>query len=154
MIYARQATFDDAVAVAALLRAEDAAEMLGLGYATPLEGVTESVKDSACAWALYTEGGEPLGIMGYAVSHVISRECHPWLVTTRHVDQHRIAFGRSSRKFVQMLRGEFALLENWVDARYVRCVEWLLWLGFDVEAAAPIPPTQMLFHRFTMRGTA
>lgn len=154
MIHARKATHEDALAVAALLRDEDAAEMIGLGYATATEGVTESLKDSVSAWTILAVTGEPLAIFGYAVSNVISKEAHPWLVTTRHVDANRVAFARASRQFVAFLRDEFAFLENWVDARYSRCVEWLLWLGFDVEAAAPIPPTQMHFHRFTMRGSA
>lgn len=154
MISMRKATIDDALAVAALLRDEDAAEMVGLGYANATEGVVASVNDSVEAWLVESRSGEPLGLVGYAISNIITNDAHPWLVTTRHVEQHRMEFARASRQFVDLLRGEFAWLENWVDARYARCVGWLQWLGFDVEAATPIPPTQLYFRRFTMKGNA
>lgn len=154
MISMRTATHDDALRVAALLRDEDAAELVGLGYATATEGVVASVRDSVAAWLIESKSGEPLGLAGYAVSNIIATEAHPWLVTTRHVEQHRMEFARASVQFVDGMREDFALLENWVDARYARCVSWLQWLGFDVEPPVQVPPTQLYFRRFTMKGNA
>jgi hypothetical protein len=153
MITVRKATREDAAIIGAQLRAADAAEMQALGYDDPVKAVLQSFDDSVECWVGFADGA-PLAIVGYAVAHVISREAYPWIVTTHHVDSHKIAFARASKKFVPMLRAEFATLENWVDARYATCVDWLKWLGFEVEAAIPIMPHGLAFHRFTMKGTA
>lgn len=153
MITTLPTTDAHAIAVAARMRKADADEIAALGFASPLDALRESLSLSTAAITAFVDG-EPVGIVGIAVPHLIGEVAAPWLVTTDVVDRHPLAFARASRRILPLLIAGFSSAENWVDARYTSCIEWLRWLGFTVDAAQPVPPLGMLFCRFSIKGEA
>jgi hypothetical protein len=73
----------------------------------------------------------------------------PWLLGTDLVETHAIGFLRGSREIVAAMRREYMSLENHVDARNVRSIEWLRWLGFDIHEETPFGPFGAAFRRFS-----
>jgi len=45
----------------------------------------------------------------------------------------------------------YSHLENWVDARNTKAINWLRWLGFTVHDPVPFGVAGLPFHRFDMR---
>lgn len=148
MIEIVRATEEHGRIVAANIRKADADELLALGFASPMHGVTESLRVSLHALCGLHDG-VPLAVFGYA-GDLIGMGCVPWLISTREVDRHPVAFARASRRIVGLM-GELGHLENLVDARHTVCVRWLKWLGFTVHEAVALP-NGYLFHRFEMKG--
>lgn len=147
MIRIERATERHARKLAATMRQADAEELMALGFGSPLEGIEESIRASVAAWAAF-HGKHLLAIFGYSGDSIGMTV--PWLLTSRNVDEHKIAFARASRMTVELMKAEVGRMENWVDARHSVCISWLQWLGFEVYAPQPIPPYGAMFRRFTM----
>jgi hypothetical protein len=153
MITILPATRDHAHALIARIRPADAAEINALGYADPLDGLIECLDMAVSAFTGFIDG-ELAAIAGFAVPEMLGRRAMPWLVTTDTVDRHPLAFARASRRILDALRKDHELLENYVDARHTVCVRWLRWLGCTLEPAQPLAPHGLMFHRFTIKGSA
>lgn len=151
MIELREATLLDALELDENMREADAAELIAEGYAQPFEGVIASMEISIGCWAVRSRG-ELLAIMGYAMPEIVGRTATPWMVSSTAAERHRIAFARASRQVITEMRREFTTLENWVDARHRRSIEWLRWLGFTIHPAIAIAPSGLPFHRFEIGG--
>lgn len=74
----------------------------------------------------------------------------PWMLGTTELEDHAFVFLKYSRKFIENMVDSFDWLENYVDARNLKSIEWLKWLGFDIEDAKPWGVEGLPFHRFTM----
>jgi hypothetical protein len=151
MIELLSATPEVVTMISRSVRRADALELEALGFRSPREGIEESLRYSVRAWVGWC-GSAPLGVFGYAVPVIIGQGCMPWMITTTHVERHRVAFARASRRITMLLMAEFNSAENWVDARHAVCIRWLRWLGFTIYPAQALPPREMLFHRFSMKG--
>lgn len=144
------ATEEHAVLIAAAVRKRDAEELEALGFASPLHGITASLRASVNA--LYvSSNGVPLAIFGYAAPQVIGQTCEIWMITAEGVERHTVAFARASRRVMKAFADEFSHLEGWVDARHEVCIKWLRWLNFTVHEPIALQPRGLPFHRFEMR---
>lgn len=130
-------------------RKEDAAEAFAIAGIDAEQAAARSFEASAEAWA-WVRAWVPGAIWGVALESVIGGVAVPWLATTRLVDQHPIEFARGSRKVLADIRTRYPVLENYVDARYTKCVRWLRWLGFEIHPAEPYGQAGLPFHKFRM----
>ncbi len=122
------------------IRTEDVTELAALGV-TPEQSMSEGMSRSAGSWVQFIHG-EPACMYGYAIQ---SGFAVPWAICTTTVERHPVAFLRESRKFIASLP---MMLQNYVDARNTKTVEWLRWLGFTIDTPAPIGINGELFCRF------
>lgn len=76
----------------------------------------------------------------------------PWLLGTPEIPDHARAFLRASKLWVRQQIKQYDTLENWVDVRHTRAVQWLQWLGFSLDAPRPFGVEKMPFHHFVMRA--
>lgn len=138
----------DAATLAPLLRAEDLAE-LRAGGREPLPALEESLASSEVAFAV--ELGGQLAALGGVVR---AREALlgpvaydvPWLLTSAAVARHPAAFWRASVRVLALLRQEFPVLLQYVDARYLAALRWVARLGAEVQPARPWGVNGELFH--------
>ncbi len=72
-------------------------------------------------------------------------------MTTDLVEKNKTTFLRYSRPMIEVMLAEFSHLENYVDARYKKCIRWLKWLGFVIHDAVPFGVQGLRFHKFEMR---
>lgn len=134
------ATVEHAEALAASMRAEDAAECMAYGiFESPRAAVLLSLEKSEAAWTLML-GGEVAALFGVApaVGPDFPDDCgEAWALTGDVVARHRKAFLRASKAAIQLLLGQRSRLVSHIDASYLSAIRWAAWLGFDVGAPEP-----------------
>ena len=75
----------------------------------------------------------------------------PWMLSTSVVDRYPGLMLRHSPCIVAQWSATFPVLINFVDARNLRSIRWLDWLGFTFDPALPWGALGLPFHRFEKR---
>ena len=93
---------------------------------------------------------EPICIFGASRMSLVAPGAAPWLLATDGLYGHRVAFLRRCRDWVREMHSKYGYLENYVYDRNTAAVQWLKWLGFDMDEPAPYGRKHKLFRRFFM----
>jgi len=72
----------------------------------------------------------------------------PWLISTVHVGSRARAFLKVCRGEVEEMLTRHRTLLNFVDARNVKAIRWLRWLGFEFFDPIPYGPKDLDFYPF------
>ncbi|MCL8384158.1 hypothetical protein [Xanthobacter aminoxidans] len=148
MGYIVKATEEHARALAPILRPADRAEIEALTGREPLGVLLEMVREHD-AWAMYSDAGELAGMCGVDPIYPPTPDYpgvlktgtpklgQPWMMGSDVLDKHTVEFLRASRKWVEEQQARYETLNNVVDARNAKHIQWLKWLGFEV-AKEPI----------------
>jgi hypothetical protein len=128
-VFVRPASLADARDVAARLREEDRQEVLAAGGLEPRIALPALILDGRAVFAAGIEGGSPEVLFG----------CDPvegtpilgiiWMVSTPAIYEHPVEFIRTSKDIFRSFHERFLVLGNHVDARNVRHLRWLEWMG-------------------------
>lgn len=137
--------------IAAHVRLADRDELYASAMVSPQEALEQSFSISKMAWTGLIDG-VPVCMFGVAPVSVLSTVGRPWMIGTDHLDRHPFVFLRRCRGCVETMRMCFDRLENHVDARNIRAIQWLTWLGFELDKPEPRGPFGLPFIRFGMRG--
>ena len=132
------------------LRKADVAEVWAATHLEPMEALVMSRKTSTiCQTVVYA--GNPVAIFGCGPDDVRPQAAEVWLLATDDLYSMRHAFLRGSRECVSRMLEVYPLLINWVDARNIKSIEWLKWLGAKIMDAKPYGPDGLPFHFFTIK---
>lgn len=71
-----------------------------------------------------------------------------WLMTTNAVSRYPKPFVIYSHRYMDELRGRYRHLENRIDARNTRLVNWVQSLGFTLDEPEPYGPQGVPFIRY------
>ncbi|MDP2330298.1 MAG: hypothetical protein Q8M19_06330 [Reyranella sp.] len=130
------------------MRAADVEEIRAASGVAPTEAVRRSYDLSTHVWAVRDTGSQPIALWGVGpLSLVEGRGC-PWLLATDAFEALGPDIARLSRPLLARMRDHYPCLENRVDARHVRAVRWLSWLGFTIDPATRWGVEARPFHRF------
>lgn len=148
------ASRSDADSLAVRLRAADIEEIRAASGLAPLEALRRSYDFSTHVWAVRARDEEPvappIALWGIGpLSLVEGRGC-PWLLASDAFETLGLDIVRLSRPLVAEMRNLYPRLENRVDARHLRVVRWLSWLGFTIDPAMAWGVEGRPFHRFWM----
>lgn len=132
------------------IREADRAELWAASHRTDMHKALRDGLDLSVEAFAGLAGGEPFCAFGVSCLSLLDRHGSPWMLGTRKVEEHALGFLRASRSVISVWSEEWTLLENHVDARNLRSVTWLKWLGFRVEDARPFGAEGLPFHRFSM----
>lgn len=72
-----------------------------------------------------------------------------WLLATDVAEVYPHQFLRASRRELNAVRDNYDRIHNFVDARNVKSIRWIKWLGFDVTPAMPFGRLGKPFHYFS-----
>jgi len=139
-LYVRPAMPGDTWIFLPTVREADAAELAALGT-TPEHCMRGGMQHSRYPLAMFLHG-QPAAMLG-VVEH--AEHAVPWMVACTAVERFPIPFLRFTRRFIDSLP---MFLENAVDARNVKTIQWLRWLGFTIEEAIPMGLRGEPFHAF------
>lgn len=138
------------------MRPDDRAECEACGLSVR-QAVEESVANSCLAGAARINGRL---VALYGVVPMAPRPCSlatlplglAWCLTTAVVAEFPVTFARQSRLILRAMLREVDVLGGFVDARYVKSIEWLRHLGVSVGPALAVQPTGASFRAFTVGG--
>lgn len=126
----QDATVDDAFIIDPMLRKEDVAEIRAssVGGNTQMT-IAESIAMSDWCKLAYVDN-ELIAVFGMVK---FDHGGNPWMLGTRHLENHPAAVGRVSKVMVERMLKEDKYLFNWVHVKHHKAIKWLRWLGFIVE---------------------
>ena len=133
--------------LAPVTREPDRQEVWASSRSTPEQALVRGLSVSSQAWTVFFDD-EVAAMWGVAPVSLLSDTGAPWLLSSPAVDRHPLAFLRHSRALVDDLHEGYAVLRNYVDARYTVCIRWLRGLGFTIGPAIPVGVDGMPFHPF------
>lgn len=139
------ATEDDARDLGARMRLRDREEVWASGLLPPLEAALLSLELSTRAWTGSVDGTL---VTMWGVCPGPGRIGIPWMLATDDLERHQRAFLRRNRAYIALMLERYDTLVNWVDARNTTSINWLRWLGFRLDPAAPFGALGLPFHRF------
>lgn len=146
-IHIRGVQAEDVPWMAARLRASDRQELIASTGEEPVIGLAASAKMGNCWVAEYE--GVPVAMFGLPIVSQLPVTGLPWMMGTDWLDENKLTFGRVSVDVVEGWKASVGYMVNHVDSRNRAAVEWLSWLGFDIEEAVPFGPYGVPFHKFT-----
>ena len=131
------------------LRKADLDELAAAAGVAPGTALREGIRSSLEAWVGLADG-VPFCLFGLAPASLLGGSAIPWLLGTDGMDRHAAGFLRRCRPVVDRWAGMFPDLWNHVDARNLKAIRWLRWLGFTIHPAAPYGVQQLPIHRFDL----
>lgn len=141
------ATEEHAQDLALRMRKADVEEAWALAHWEPLQAVQSAIVSSREPAAGLADG-RLIVLFGVAQRSPFSDRGCPWLLATDDLDQHSIRFLRESQRILAEIRLTYPRLENYIDARQVEAIQWLRWLGFEVDTPASFGLDGLPFHYF------
>ncbi|WP_374312426.1 phage protein Gp13 family protein [Dongia sp.] len=139
--------------MAANLRAADRAELIAVqGYDDALGAISLSVLRSTETWVGEDESGV-VCMFGVGPITLLTGTGRPWMLATDRLDRWPVALNKLVGGYLRRMLDQYPHLENWVDSRNTRHVQWLRRLGFTLHPAQPAGPFGVPFHRFEMEAT-
>ena len=149
----RPATWADVEAIVPRIRQADVDELWAIAMSTPADCLRQGLNLSPKSWVGLADD-TPLCIFGVTPIAMLGAVGAPWMVGTDDIDQHARGFVKACRGAVQQIFAPYDHLMNFVDARNLRAIRWLKWLGFEIFPAEPMGHEHRLFHRFEMKREA
>lgn len=147
------ATAEHALALAPRLRKGDIAEIKASSGGNPEDILLLSLGMSPKSWA-WLHNGRVMAIFGVAAYPARPGVGIPWLLAAKGIERHKVYVMRQSRKYMQEVLKDFPVLENWVDCRNTRAIQWLSWCGAALCEVDPFRGVQRLpFIRFNFART-
>jgi hypothetical protein len=147
------ATQEHAEEVALKMRQVDVDEVWAAWHVTPAQAISMSMRGTRDTKAGLVDG-KVMCIFGVAQRTALSTTGCPWLMATPRVKKHAMAFLRGTRGYMDKIKGQYAVLQNYGDARNTEAFRWMRWLGFTIFPAEPYGVEQLPFHKFLMYGDA
>ena len=147
-IAVRPAAFDDAAALANLLRDADVEEIRAATGFDPLAGLLDSLEASTIT-QYATFKNQPLAMFGVRVieagGEIIGM---PWMLGSDLIAQIPISLMRYSRHWLAELEQNCTWLRNYVLSSHQDSISYLQHLGFSFDAPVTLGPEQKTFLPF------
>lgn len=144
------ATEEHAKQIAPNVREADRRELWSALRVTPLDAMLRGIQKSEFARTGFIDG-EPVVMWGVAEMGFLGSGGCPWMVGTDKLVRHAPIFLRRCKASLAEMRGLYRNLINYVDERNVLAVNWLKWLGFQIEPAEKCGVDGLPYHKFSMR---
>ena len=137
-------------AISAHVREADRAELWAASCSAPADVLTRGLEFSTRCWT-GTIDDVPVCMFGVAPATLLGETGRPWMVGTDHLDRHAVLFLRRNKGKVDEMLSLFPVLENYVDCRNSRAIQWLRWLKFSFGEPEPMGVYGLPFMRFERR---
>lgn len=143
----RDSVSSDAESLALNLRPEDREEIWASHHMEPLEALTKSFKNSSiCISIIYQD--KVIGMFGINPYSMMSETAILWMLGAPEMEHIKKTFMKFSKPFIKLFLEHYPILENWVDYRYKKAIQWLEWCGVKFDEPAPYGPDGVLFSHF------
>lgn len=148
-ILVRKTTVDDVEYLINNIREADRLEIVAVTGQPHFESIIRAVQYCDEAWTGLIDD-KIIAVFGVHVISYVTGSGVPWLLSTRHVEEHPRTFLKYCKPVFKKLCVGLDSLVNYVDERNVLAKQWLQWLGFKLDDPVPFGVEQRPFHRFSM----
>lgn len=126
---------------------EDVIECMASYGLTPLQAAKYSIRVSERVYSIYVNG-ELICITGVTRHSALSDAGSIWMLCTVNIHKYPLVFMKAARPIIMDMMLGFSKVDNHVDARNIRMVRALQFLGFKMDTAKPFGILQRPFHYF------
>jgi hypothetical protein len=136
--------------LAGSMRRADREEIWAQSRATPESSLQYAFdKSDLCLTVLHE--GRIAAMFGICPMSLVSNRAIVWLLSSDEVPKMGLTFAKYSKPFIKMFLQLYPVLENWVDARYIKALNWLKFCGFTIAAAEPNGIDKLPYHHVIIR---
>lgn len=114
---------------------------------TPLDALEVCVENSVACWT-GTWKGTPIVMFGVCRENLLGEVGIPWLVGTPELEVYQIGFLRRCKKYFDRMKRAFPRLENHVWVENTTAIQWLKWMGFEMDEPKQFGLGRANFIRF------
>lgn len=146
---------EDVLDLADNMRAAEADEVWASNGWTPLEALTQSLKNSVHTLSIWNCVGSHrriVGICGLVVRQFLADKALVWMLTSNEIDG---CSAREYLKFSKIIIGvwleRFGTLYNFVDARHIKSIRWIKACGGHIFEPSKYGYEGKPFHYFEYR---
>jgi hypothetical protein len=126
--YIRVATENDCWFLSKNLREEDYQEIKASSGLPAILSLLTGLKISQVPLVVCNEKGEIILMLGVVPSGLIGTI---WMVGTKDLKNMSLTFIKNCKKTFKILKNNFQIIHNYVDARNHLHIKWLKWMGFS-----------------------
>lgn len=146
-IKVRKSVKDDAYRVAARMRKSDVDEIWASNHVDPLDALLRGLDHSIYCRTI--ENGKPIAMFGICPKDILGNSATVWLLATDDLSKINLKFLRHSKEFVNAMLDYYNHLDNYVDIRNQKSIEWLKFLGAKFDEPAPYGVEGRMFQHFS-----
>ena len=133
------------------IREADKREVYASHRVTDMEKcLLNSLEMSHEAWCWVIDG-VPVAAFGVTPGCYLTRMGIPWLLASDEIYDHIHDFLKTSKIIVDYWRNNWDMLSNYVDARNIKSIKWLKFLGFIIDEPTIYGLEKLPFHRFEIK---
>ncbi len=142
------ATIEDARRIADDVREADRVELYAAAGHTPLEAMQIGIS-SGEAFTGFVDDVPVImwGVCGSVLGFVGT----VWMVGANMLEKYPMHFLRRCKNSMMKMFENYDILENYVDVRNKKAIQWLRWLGFTIFEPEKYGLFRHEFHRFEKR---
>lgn len=126
--YLRVATEQDCLFLSENLREDDYKEIQAVVGLPPLLSLLHGYKTSQVPLVICNEKNKVVAMLGVVPNGLIGSI---WMVGTPELKKISVSFLRNCQGVFKVLKNNFSILHNYVDARNELHIRWLKWMGFS-----------------------
>ena len=134
-----------------LLRFDDERECQAMAGRSADESLQLGYEASDFCWTGLLND-KPIAMFGVKSYSLLALKGVPWMLGMEDIMKVRTFVALKSKQYVALMRNRYRYLENWVDIRNKKSIEWLKWCGFNFDKPEEFGYEKELFARFWMEG--
>ena len=147
----RKPTNEDVEYIIDHARPEDVVEVEALDGST-IRSCLEEIPDLLNNSQIWEVNEKPVAIFGITPMRGPMSVGVIWLLATDQFHKYTTKFARYCKEvFEQMIKG-YAYVFNYIHAENRVSIEWLKWLGFQIQDGQPLGHQGAIFHKFEMKN--
>jgi hypothetical protein len=132
------------------MRISDIQEIYASHHATPKEALKRGFKNSFICLSIILNG-KVIAMFGCSTEYLCGDRATIWLLAAPELEQIKLRFLKNSKKFIKLFLEYYPILENFVDARNTKSIEWLKFCGAELEDPKPYGKEQLPFRYFSFK---
>ena len=146
-IRVRASVKSDVRPVAENIRLSDREEIWASNHISPEEALSKGLENSIYCRTI--ENGYPIAMFGICPHELLGHSASIWLLGTDSLEKIKIKFLRHCRSYIDAMLEYYGYLENYVDVRNTKSIEWLKYLGAKFDPPAPYGKEGLMFQHFS-----
>ena len=143
----RKSTKADAYGIAVNMRQSDRNEIWASNHLDPIDALKKGIELSVYCRTI--ENGKPIAMFGICPRDILGTSATIWMLATDDLNKINMRFLRHSKEFVNAMLDYYEYLENYVDVRNQKSIEWLTFLGAKFDEPAPYGVEGKPFQHFS-----